>query len=229
MKNMKIGRKLAIGFGILLIFVAAITVLGVVSIVQVNRNYTYVLEHPNRRYSTLRDLEVGLMDLRRIITQVSFVSGNVPAIDALQTEFNNAYNNIRVAMTAYTGSLMSDGEIEPESRNFFLEQVGYLEHLIYDYLRHVTTPTFVAARADNFNQVSALLALNTTISNDIGTQFSAIFAETQIRMDSIGYETSAIAMGTVWVLVVLAVVALVLGIFTAVMITRACSHYFTAK
>ena len=220
MKNMKIGRKLSIGFGILLAFVIAITVLGAISILQVNRNYVYVLEHPNQRYSTLRDLEVGLMDLRRIVTQVSFVSGNTVAIEALQNEFDVAYRNTQTALEQYTQSLLADDEIDTATRNISLAQVGYLEGLVFDYLRHIVTPTFVAARADNFNQVSALLPLNTAISEDIRAQFLELFTETQRYMTYIGGETSLVVTNTVSIVVVLAVIAVVLGVLIASMITR---------
>jgi len=220
MRNIRIGRKLAIGFGLLMIFIIAITALGVFSVLQVNRNYTYVLEYPSEQYSKLRNLEVSLVDLRRIVTQTSFMSGNTPAINALQSEFDATYRSIRNALAEYAFSLSSDNEISETDRNLFLMQVSYLERLIYDYLRHVTTPTFVAARADNFNQVSALLPLNTAISEDIGAQFQAIFAQTQNRMATIGGETSSVAQNTVFIVIALAVVAISLSVLVSAVITR---------
>ena len=220
MKNLKIGPKLVIGFGLLLMFVAAMAVVGTVSILQVNRSYTYMLEYPNKQYTALRDLEVSLLDLRRIVTQASFVSGNESAVDSLQNEFNVGYRNTRDILEVYTASLMADREIAGANLDSYLAEVRNLELLIGDYTRHVTTPTFVAARADNFNQVSALFPLNTAISEDIAEQVAAIFAQTQNHMNAISDETTATATITVTTLVVLSVITMLVGILAAMIITR---------
>ena len=220
MKNIKIGLKLTIGFGMLLIVTAIITAIGAIGILQVNRNYSYVLEYPNNRYSVLRDLESDLLDMRRIVVQASFSLGNISAIDVLQNEYDATYRNIRLTLEEYNRSLLRDTEITANARNIMLADVAQLERLISNYTRHVSTPTFVAARADNFNQVSALLPLNTAISNDISAQFMEIFALTQEQMDAIGGEMSSLAERTVWIVVALAIVAVAAGILVAVLITR---------
>jgi len=224
MKNMKIGRKLTIGFGMLLVFTVIITIVGTISIFQVNNNYTYVLNYPNDRYSILRDLESDLLDLRRVVLQASFSTGNVPAVDALHSESDTIYSSMRATIEEYTQSLWRDEEIEGATRNERLVELSELEWLIDDYMRHVLTPTFVAARADNFNQVSALLPLNTAISDDMRAQFTGIFASTQEQMDAIGGEMSDLAGITVRIVVALAFAAVAVGVFVAVLITRSITR-----
>ena len=220
MSNMKIGLKLTIGFGLLLTLTIIITIVGAISISHINNNYSYVLNYPNDRYSILRDLESELSDLRRLVVQASFLSGNVDAVDALYNESNEAYRSIQATIDEYTQSIWRDTEIEEATRNVMLNELAQLEQLIIDYSRHVSTPTFVAARADNYNQVSALLPLNTAVSDDIRTQFMGIFAITQDRMDAIGGEMATLATGTMWIVVVLAFITLIVGVFVAFIITR---------
>jgi len=217
---MKIGLKLTIGFGLLLTLTIIITIVGAISISHINNNYSYVLNYPNDRYSILRDLESELSDLRRLVVQASFLSGNVDAVDALYNESNEAYRSIQATIDEYTQSIWRDTEIEEATRNVMLNELAQLEQLIIDYSRHVSTPTFVAARADNYNQVSALLPLNTAVSDDIRTQFMGIFAITQDRMDAIGGEMATLATGTMWIVVVLAFITLIVGVFVAFIITR---------
>jgi len=219
MKNLKIKRKLTIGFGILLMFVAVITTVGTVSILHVNSNYTHVLSYPNYRYSLLRTLESNLQDLRRIIMQASFQSGNITSVGDLQNEFNATYRNIQDTLEEHSRSLLYDTAIDTQTRNTFLVEVEYLEGLIADYMRHVATPTFAAARADNFNQVSALLPLNTTMNDDIRNQFMVIFTEAYNHINTVDSEISSLVTNTVIIVLTLAVFAMAFGILIAIIIT----------
>ena len=224
MKNLKIKRKLTIGFGMLLMFVVIITSVGTISILHVNNNYTHVLDYPSHRYSLLRDLNIDLLELRRIVMQASFMLGNSPAIDSLQNDFNTAYINIRETLEEHSNNLLLDTSITAEARNLFMSEVAHLEGLIDDYIRHVTTPTFVAARADNFNQVAALLPLNSAISEDIQTQFMTIFALATEYIITIDAEMSALVINTVLTVAVLAIFTLIFGIFIAILITRSITR-----
>ncbi|MCL2398770.1 MAG: methyl-accepting chemotaxis protein [Defluviitaleaceae bacterium] len=194
--------------------------MGIVSILQVNNSYTYVLEYPNNRYSTMRDLEVELLDLRRIVLQASFVTGNVAAVDILQNEFNIMHNNLQNTLDEYKQSLWRDIEIDPTERNVLLAEAEFLNSLITDYLRHVTNPTFVAARADNYEQVLALLPANNIIADAIRMQFMVMFELTQTRMDAIGNEMSNFAINTTLVVAILAAITMVVGIAISLVITR---------
>jgi methyl-accepting chemotaxis protein len=220
MKNLKIGIKLVIGFGLLLALTIIIAVVSVISISHINNNYTYVLDYPNDRYSILRDLESDLSDLRRIVVQASFELGNVAAVDSLQNEANAVFTSIQAIVGAYTQSIWRDTEIDDATRNAMLSELSQLEQLIADYSRHVSAPTFAAARADNYNQVSALLPLNTSISDDISLQFMGLFVLAQDHMDAISNEMSALSTNSMWIVIVLAGSSLVIGVIIALLITK---------
>ena len=224
MKNLKIKSKLTIGFGILLLFVAVITTVGTISILYVNNNYTHVLAYPNHRYSLLRTLKTDIQDLQRIIMQTSFQSGNVTAVSSLQDEFNVTFRDIQTTLEEHNRSLLSDTSIDTQTRNTFISEVENLQGLIDDYIRHVITPTFVAARADNYNQVSALLPLSTTMSEDIRSQFMVILTVARNHISSVDNEMSSLVTNTVMIVIVLAILTLAFGVFIATIITSSITR-----
>ena len=220
MKNLKIKNKLTIGFTILLIFTVIITAVGTISVLHVNSSYAHLLTYPNYRYSLLRDLESGLQDSQRVVLEASFLLGNASAINGLENEFNSIHQNVQATMQEHNRNLLADTSLSEEYRNVFLGYMAYFDNMFTDYIRHVVTPVFVAARDDNFNQVSALLPLNTVMNNDMRSQFMNIFSIAQNQIAEVDYEMSTLVVGTVWIVLALAIAALALGVAITIIIVR---------
>ena len=79
LRIMTISTRLFLAFSILLIVTIFIALFGVYEMRKIDAAYTHVLDYPFQRYSTLRQIEVGMMEARRIMNRAAmYVHDNNP-------------------------------------------------------------------------------------------------------------------------------------------------------
>ena len=217
-KKLKLKVKLGLGFGLLLLITLLITIIGIINIRIVDTDYTHTLDFTLGRYSLMRDLEVNMMDLRRIVTTGAFQSGNLPAIDVLENDLYVTWDGMRATLDQFVGSFQDD-EVT-DTRNVQLDQAINLKNLIYGYLAMVAQPVLAAARAADTGRIAMLLPLAEEISNGIYAQFDDLFKDIRTHIAGSVEHNNRTVRTTMLMLGVLGGGSLLLGIVTAVLITR---------
>jgi len=219
LKNMKIRSKLILGFGLLLFVTAAIAVVGAISLFRVDRDYNYVLEFPNARYSDMRQLEVGLMDLRRIITMAAFLTGDPAAISGVERDLDDARAVMRTTIDRFNQNVIDDPTFDDTTRRERQRQTGELESLIFDYLENIANPIVYAARQGNLYRVMEIIPMATSYNNEIDAQFYVLFNNIAEIVEQTGAETVAMSRRTLFILLGLSLGGLAIGIVIALIIS----------
>ena len=218
LQNLKLKVKLGLGFSLLLLITLIITIIGIINIWIVDADYTHTLDYTLARYSVMRDLEVEMMDLRRIIAMGAFRLGNAAAIDELENELNATRDTMRAAIGQFINVEFTSID---DIHSFRLEQILNLNDLISGYMTHVAYPVLAAARAGDAETVHRLHFLATDISENIYAQFDVLFAEIRGHIADIAEHNNQTVRATMFMLGGLGGGSMLIGIVIAVFITNA--------
>ena len=234
LRNMKTRNKLFLGFFLLLAITVIIAAFGSYNIFRVDREYTYVLNYPAQRRTLLRDIEVAMMDLRRIMSRTSMYASEVygdgsdlVANERVRNEGIDTQEALALIERAIIvnrieqlrASLGSDTRIRPEILQSQLTHLEGLErealHLIDHY---VLDFIIVHARAGDTIATMAHTRSSDATVDRMYNHFEQLISTTNRRMDEIATENSALTEQTLVIMVGLTSAGLILGIIIALVI-----------
>jgi len=155
MKNLKIGMKLAIGFGLMVVVVVAIAIVGGSNVMMVDSNYSYVLDYPNAMYVELKDIEVALMNLRRTTFNIAINTGNADAINSAETAARGLMASLNSLFEALRNTNNRDPKMSNTEKSTKLGQINDIENAVQEYWNTITEQMFVVARSGNLQAAIA--------------------------------------------------------------------------
>jgi len=151
-RNMKIGGKLAIGFGLLLAVIFFITAYSHIAMNSMNQEAAYVIEYPFVRYSLISDVETMMMDARRTMNRISMNSGLTPpdvADNAIREgEFRAIQENAKRLIALYVENLTIDPSIAEDARSANFANVAGLESALAAYWLEIEAVIAASNRGD---------------------------------------------------------------------------------
>ncbi|MCL2616111.1 MAG: methyl-accepting chemotaxis protein, partial [Defluviitaleaceae bacterium] len=226
LKSLKIGGKLAVGFGLLLLVSLTIIIVAVTSLINIDRNYTYILEYPTAQYNYISNIELELVDLRRIVALAALNTGNHDALDDLEAEV--AANRVRIVdhINSIRTSFDNDPTLLPETVTARMRQVHRLEHLIYIYVDGFALSIIYLARTgqqttghqahalDLINEASRGLYLN------VHTEFHSLYRDIEDYMSAVSEQISESNRRILLMVIILAIIVTVFCIAVAFVITK---------
>ncbi|MCL2222439.1 MAG: ATP-binding protein [Oscillospiraceae bacterium] len=213
--NLKIKAKLGVGFALLLSIIISIMVLGIINIGNVASDYAHTQNYSVVRYSLIRDLEVQLMDMRRIAATAAFVGGDVPTLEALDNEMYTLQGDMQASLFLFSDSLRGDEVIDSTLRDSLSQRVINLESLINAYLDDVVYQVRDAAYADDADEVFRLFLEAQTLSRELYVHFDGLFSSIRQDMYDRIEHNSRIAENTLIILGVFGVAGLLVGVIVA--------------
>ncbi|MCL2415952.1 MAG: MCP four helix bundle domain-containing protein, partial [Defluviitaleaceae bacterium] len=221
LNNMKIRARLLFGFGISLAIAIIISIFGAVNIMRVDADYSYVLVYPNERYALLRDMEVGLMNMRRIVALSVLHIGDDNFLAGYENELRAVQASFVGKMEEYRSNLGEDSQIDANTRTLRLGQINSLESMINQYINTVAFRVIDAAKHGNAEFALSLIGnQGTDMNQDIYGLFNEIFADTQIYMDNISKSVTGVSVRTMWTLLILSAIGILLGTIVSVIISQ---------
>ena len=222
LKNVKIGWKLVSGFGLLLVTIFIVAFLGAYNITVIFNNYSNKYEFPIRRHIHLKDIEVSLMNMRRIVTYAALHSGDLVALEAAEAELNAVHENITTLLDKYKYSIHNDWQLiynVPDStKDMFLGQAYTLGDQIDQYIARVALPVLDAARVGNQGVVFDLIQQGININYEINSYFNEISNAVYNHTGSINERVTYITNSTFNLIIILSITVLAVGILVAVLI-----------
>ena len=79
MKRLGINQKLMFAYGLWIVAIVSVVVVGIISRFRVNADFKRILDFPVQRYSIMRDLETGVVELQRAMAQGAMHSHDIDA------------------------------------------------------------------------------------------------------------------------------------------------------
>ena len=226
LKNLKIGAKLAVGYGILLILTVAITIVGATAIMTVDEDYSDVLKYPSVRYSILRSIDYDLMNIRRRVALAALNTGSADVIGELEAELSQVRRNMETYMDSFKRNIYNDPILDPTVLDISYAQINSIESLIYAYIDETASQVLALARAgqphgpeqDQAKEIIAYAA--THIFAEIYAEFNPLLEDMRFQMDHISERLTADTMNTLVTMLTIAIISIILGVMIAIVITK---------
>ena len=217
LNNMKIATKLAVGFGMTIVLLIAISILGIVNIIQVNNDYTHALEVPVRRMYYTQELELQAMSLRRLSGLTFMYEGNPQGIQARQGEIRETERLFHEAAAGFRAVTVI--ESDPILRQRRLDQITSLEILGQEYMQ-LLDASFTAASQGNLTLLRELRLDIDAITSTFTTELDILDSEISGTVDALSRSISALTMQTVWIIVAISLLAVVVAMVLAIVIAK---------
>jgi len=230
MKNMKIKTKLVIGFAVVLVLMLVVAGFAAVQLGSVSNRFYYVLAHPAEARSSLRDIEVGIMEARRIMNRASMyatesddravrdvaITGQRNILLARQSEIDGYF--IRFNML-----LDTDQRIERDASAAIRSQLNQLESAITRYINVYIAQTMDAAReGDTATTISVTRDAGETVTV-INNLIDSLRADINGYMDEMHEQLDRGVRLAYVVVFALAAVGILAGILVALWIANMIS------
>jgi len=232
-RDLKIGWKIAFGYGILLVTLFAITFTSAWNLQVLHNNYTNLYEFPVERQMYLKEVELHLMDLSRIVATFYQSAGNFSAIQSLGVELMAIEENVALLLEQYRESLVDDWwQLTDESRYNKTAQVNYLEYRINRYIGEIVLPLMGLAFSNNRDEISLIIQEERIQSNEIMQYFQAIYTYTSVHTNNIYTRLVNVADTTFRNIIIAAICVLIVGLvvafFTYISVARPIKAVVTA-
>ncbi|MCL2188748.1 MAG: methyl-accepting chemotaxis protein [Defluviitaleaceae bacterium] len=219
-KNLRIGAKLAVGFGMLLALVVVLSVYAVTSLTGTARNYQDLLDGPYARFILLEEVDMAITDMRHNVALIALHTGDAQGIDKFFAQMQAQRTTFDETTSAFLYNVDNDQNMSREMQVQRNAEIREIISMIDSYTAQHITPIVNAARAGNF-QLAVQGVYNSLAADEtIDTAFEKIFdsivsvKEYEAERNSSETQTAALMLGGV------AVVIFVLGIVVALVITR---------
>ncbi|MCL2017144.1 MAG: methyl-accepting chemotaxis protein [Defluviitaleaceae bacterium] len=220
-RNMKLTKKLILGFSLLLVINITTSVLLVTNLINVDSRYAYVLEHPFVRYSLLRDIEVGILSTGRLVNRVSSFAGDASTINAYEQQIALWRTEVTAALQRYTESLDSDIMVTPETEIAHrLELFSTMERVSLQYINQHANDVVAASRANDAELIHDLLAQSSNLLDEFYGSYSYLINVTREYVEDIGIDLEQRTQTTIIVLSLFSIVTFAIGLTIALLISR---------
>ncbi|MCL2350348.1 MAG: MCP four helix bundle domain-containing protein, partial [Defluviitaleaceae bacterium] len=222
-KNMKIRNKLMLGFGLLMVITAVITVVAAINMNRMNSEATYAIGGPYVRYSLMRDIEVHMMDARRTMNRISMNGGVIPPDNAdndiQEGNFRIIQGNVEDVLEKYRDSLRNDPGMDDDYREYRIDRVDMLDAALQDYWGAIRD-VIAASRAGNLNAAIQITRDAGTLVSNAYYHMDYLMAVSANYMNQLVDDLNTTATDSLYLLVGLTIVGIVLGVIAAILIVK---------
>jgi len=221
---MKIKGKMFLGFFLLLAITAVIAVIGAITVIQVDRDYSYVLNHPFRQYAALRDAQYNFINTRRIKNHSAVYIGDIEYINGQEVLFHQVWTELNANLEYFESSLRLDPVINPNDRNNRLASINSLQNIIHRYFNSYVIEVFESARVSDQERVIQLVQGGQAVIDEANTHLEYLFAYLNVQMMNASDELSRQTNQAFITLLALTAAGLVLGVVLAIVISRSIAN-----
>jgi len=219
LKNMKVREKMIMGFGLLLLITVVLSAYGAWNIVQIDREYTYVLDKPVVRHQLIRDIEVSLMNMRSIGVYAAVYIGEEAHLLNIKNELNAVYDALTRQLNNLRHLIQSDVySAAPREEQLF--QIIELGRLISQYISQAAVPKMQFAYEGNLAGVLEKITEGADINALIYDRFKELASAAQEYTDGIIINLHEQITFVLIMLLAMTGISLILGITIAILISK---------
>ncbi|MCL2189999.1 MAG: methyl-accepting chemotaxis protein [Defluviitaleaceae bacterium] len=176
-RNLKIGVKLFLGFGLVIAIAGFIIVLSMRNMRHVNEDMFLMLDNSIERYNILNIMHADIVDSRRIVANMAFRLGDQAALGTLRTEALTGHANLIRGIEEYEENMRNDQLIDPQRQEELLNGSAQLRTLINRYRNDIidgmfrTASTGIVGDAQSRDNVDGVFAAGALLYDQISNQF----------------------------------------------------------
>ena len=231
MKNLMIRTKLFIGFGTLIVALVIVAGVGIFTATTINTRYSRVLEFNVRRYSMLQNFSAGLMDVRRITSQIALNSGDYDALgtlDRMEAELTSAYAYILESMNNYRHAVDNSPNMTPEQRRQANNEANLLQRLTEAYINDVVHNVIRHARLGERETAVSYIVVGLGMMDGIYAQYDSMMDGHQAYMDYVVEDMNDTTRTFRFILIAIAIAVFAIGVIAALIISNMIAKPITS-
>jgi len=219
-KNLRIGAKLALGFGLLLALVLVLAVYAIYALSSTAESYQRIQDGPQARYLLLENMDMAITDMRHKSTLIALYSGDTERISAHEAELDDLREYVRNLAQRFRDNLVADPVMSQDARNTRTGQINSLENSILAYVNNHILPIQAAAHANDLSEAIHLIYVKSHADEAIDAEFNALFGEISAYLTQANADNTASTNASIRTKIIVSAVIFVLGIVIAIVITR---------
>ncbi|MCL2187944.1 MAG: methyl-accepting chemotaxis protein [Defluviitaleaceae bacterium] len=226
-KNLKIRAKLMVGFGMMIVILAIVAVFSWVNIRTMDESVALLIENPVYRYNNISQAESSIMDMRRVVSAMSFRLGDRVQLEPMRSEGQSAFNEINRLLDRNIVSLNTDPQIAPERRDMIIGMHNELRRMVARYYNEVLLGMFNAAvegivgDTESRARVERYFELGGLVGDELYDIFYALDDEILTTKNNRVLDMEQLAARTTTLVMTLSLAGLALGVIVAMFIASA--------
>ncbi|MDR2904134.1 MAG: HAMP domain-containing protein, partial [Clostridiales bacterium] len=223
-QNMKIGKKLAVGFGIVLVLLVGLALFAIYTALKIDGNYTYLIDYPDTRRVLWTQTETETQLIRRSVSHAGFFFGTPEGdqnIDDMEATIAESFTDLNNTFSALRTSLENDVKKTEAERATLLAEVDECQSLSEQWSTGMVTPIINALRDGDIALARSLFTENSTLATKLIEQIEAHMSVSATVAADMNVATTASSMSSVGLFALIAFVTLIIGIVLALLITGA--------
>ena len=222
LKNVQVAGKLAIGFGLTIILLIAVAIIGISSVLTIGDGYDYVLEFPNNRLIYMQEISTDMMNFRRFAALSFMHLEDTAGIATLSVEMYEALNSFSQSIQGFRSNTYSDTNFDIAMRDRRLSEIGEVERIGLEYYS-IIEQTFAAALTGNEAMMLSLRSDIDRLNDEFYAIFDALYIDIHSVILSARANMASTTTDTIVIMIILVIVATLVAVVIAFVIARGIS------
>lgn len=223
MKNMKISKRLTIGFGSLIVLIIIISIMAVTMATFIDNEYTYLVDFPEKRANTLLEVSSLVNSTRQTLSHMAVFSGLPDAeknINAQSAVLEDTLEHLQEHLGEYEDLITTDYKLSSDEKNTRITALKNIRDLLDRYKKEVVTPVTQANLEGRREDVIAIAGAVKQISEELISSIEDLVTVAKDLSHELNESTGNTTIILIFVLSGLSVLTIVIGIVLAVAIAK---------
>lgn len=223
MKNMKISKKLIVGFGTVIILLFILGIYAISTAISIDSKYSQLLDYPQRRLEILLRIDSKFITARRALSHMGVFAALEDASSNINTQrevINQAVKDINTELETYSNLLSNDKTLSANEKRDRIAAAANIRDLLTQWNTEVVGPVIQANLDGQRQEVIDISMKVASISNNLTNSISSLVELVETTSDNLNEECSSSAMTSVVVLGVIMVMITGIGMTFAIVITK---------
>ena len=219
------------GFFLMLAITAIVAVYAGLNMRDIDNKYSYVLDFPYQRYTILRDIEVGLMNSRRIMNRAAmYIHDDIDPLSGINSQevlFFAQRNDIDAAFRAYRNNMYADNYLSDYRKAELLAGLDRLEHYVMLYLNEYIPGLIAAARNNDPMEAIRIVRQGAQAGGTVpmaNQHMQSMLEATKATMDSFSIDLTQNTDTTILFMIAISILGAGVGVLIAFLIAGSISR-----
>lgn len=218
--NLRIRMKLLLSFAVIIAMVVVLAFMAIMTLTNIDSDYTYMLAYPQKRLISLKDIEKEYVTMRRYATAAALHSGDAALIEVQIAGFNKAYDNAVKEIDNYKLLNQNDKYRDEATKRENEKEISAVYDKITEYKNRVFAEAVEYAYAGNLVDGTEVLRLGGPVLNEASAIMETLLQRAVELTEQKSTEATASKNTTVMTLLILSFIIITISVIISVAIGR---------
>lgn len=220
MDNMKIQKKLLLGFGIVIVLAIVLTAFAVYSLNNVDKGYSDALDAPLNRQLAAGSAMENYTDLRRVVSAMGMYEGDKATLDKYLAETQEIHTLFMSDANMYIDNVKNALALSEDEKQERMDGINKIIANVDEYMDKGVNAMYKAASGGKEEDIRAVPAQVASLTSEVGGELTNLRDAASSVMMGLSDSLSASARTTIMTLIIVAVVIVLLAVVVAFFIAK---------